>query len=98
MLRCVLVAVALVVGMVPGTGAAQNDKEMACSMAPGLALGLDGIEQMVQRFAALDAQLAQMRQTAPEVAALLERFVAESAAFAAIYRLTVGELQRICHR
>ena len=92
----ILAAIAVAVSLSAATALAQSDQEMACSMAPGLALGLDGIEQMDQGFAMIGSQMDQMRVSAPEVAALMESFMAESAEFASVYRYTVGELQRIC--
>lgn len=94
--RRVLAALAVAASFTAGSAFAQNDQEMACSMAPGLALGLDGIEQMDQGFALIGSQMEQMRVTAPQVAALLETFMAESGKFAETYRFTVSELQRLC--
>ena len=96
MFRRALAAAVLTAGLSAGAAHAQNDQQMACSMAPGLALGLDGIEQMDQGFAMIQSQMDQMRVSAPQVAALMETFMTESGDFAAMYRHTVDELQRIC--
>ena len=92
----IIVALAVAASFTAGTAFAQNDREMACQMAPGLALGLDGIEQMDQGFAMIGSEMDTMRVSAPEVAALMEEFMAESGEFATVYRHTVSELQRIC--
>ena len=94
--RRVPAAIAVAASLMAGTAVAQNDQQVACSMAPGLALGLEGIEQMDEGFALIGSQMDQMRATSPEVAMLLERFMMESADFAATYRYTLSELQRIC--
>ncbi len=96
MSRRILAALAVAASFSTGAAFAQNDQQMACSMAPGLALGLEGIEQMDQGFAMIASQMDQMRATAPEVAALLQEFMTESGDFASVYRYTVTELQRIC--
>ena len=96
MSRRVLAALAVVASCSTGAAFAQNDQQMACAMAPGLSLGMEGIEQMDQGFAVIASQMDQIRVTAPQVAALLQQFMSESGDFANIYRYTVSELERIC--
>ena len=96
MSRSLLMAAGVATALAAAPGFAQDDKEMACSMAPGLAQGLVGIEQMDQGFAMMSAEMDQMCVAAPEVAALVERFLAGTAKFSALYRHTVSELERIC--
>ena len=94
--RLLLAAAIGVASLFVGAAPAQDDKQVACSMAPGMALGLSGFEQADRSLAAVGADLERMRAAAPEVAGLLERFIAESSEFVMVYRQTVGELQRIC--